>query len=66
MTLTQDQYDELTQVVINAVEQYANELITTAELVIYLTSLRSHLPETPDGLNGILDSNTGLRYPFNR
>ena len=62
--MTQDQYDALTRDVINIVEQFNSELVTAAELVRYAANLNGQLPADLCDLNGVFDSNTGLRNPY--
>ncbi len=64
--MTQDQYDEFARRVAIGVQQFNSELLTAAELVRFLTQFNVHLPDDLRSLSGILDSNTGLRYPFNQ
>ena len=61
--MTQDDLDVFHQTITDAAQMWANQLITDVEFATYIASLWTEHPMKDANLDGLLDPNTGLRYP---
>lgn len=61
--LTQDRFDTLNNELAEAMQQYVSGLITLVEFCDFASLIKSKLGSDPAAFAGLLDPNTGLRFP---
>lgn len=62
--MTQDDLDIFSQNIADAVQMWASQLVTDREFAVYIARLWTETKTEDADLDGLLDSNTGLRYPL--
>jgi hypothetical protein len=60
--MNQENLDTLHTLVHETVQLWADRLITDLEFVVHMVDIHLSVPDEP-AVSGLLDPNTGLRYP---